>query len=212
MMAALAIGYLGLVPLWHELTSVRDVLFWLMLGGFIWVIGDLFQQYATKYVGISRGIPLSNTNQFWGLLWGIFVFGELHGSAGSTYVQVVGGSLLMMLGVGAIAFSSAAGKEQAQWQEAALRESRRYNLRKISSRLACRESRWPEKSGRHALCGIGFWWPSPPGPSCSLPRWRALASVFPLGAGTAVDHRDRDSASGVRRNTLADHSLQLNLS
>ncbi len=80
MMAALAIGYLGLAPLWHELTSARDVLFWLMLGGFIWVIGDLFQQYAAKYVGISRGIPLSNSNQLWGLLWGIFVFGELHGS------------------------------------------------------------------------------------------------------------------------------------
>jgi drug/metabolite transporter (DMT)-like permease len=128
MMSALAIGYLGLAPLWRELTSARDVLFWLMLGGFIWVIGDVFQQYAAKYVGISRGIPLSNSNQLWGLLWGIFVFGELHGSGASTYMQVVGGSLLMMLGVGAIAFSSAAGKEQAHWQEASQRESRRYNI------------------------------------------------------------------------------------
>jgi drug/metabolite transporter (DMT)-like permease len=128
MMSALAIGYLGLVPLWHELTSARDVLFWLMLGGFIWVIGDVFQQYAAKYVGISRGIPLSNSNQLWGLLWGIFVFGELRGSGASTYMQVVGGSLLMILGVGAIAFSSAAGKEQAHWQEASRRESLRYNI------------------------------------------------------------------------------------
>jgi hypothetical protein len=92
------------------------------------VIGDVFQQYAAKYVGISRGIPLSNSNQLWGLLWGILVFGELHGSGASTYLQVVGGSLLMMLGVGAIALSSAAVKEQAQWQEAARRESRRYNI------------------------------------------------------------------------------------
>ena len=106
------------------MTTARDVLFWLMLGGFIWVIGDVFQQYAAKYVGISRGIPLSNSNQLWGLLWGVFVFGELHGSGSSTYMQVVGGSLLMMLGVGAIAFSSAAGKEQAHWQEASQRESR----------------------------------------------------------------------------------------
>ena len=128
MMAGLAIGYLGLAPLWHELKAARDVLFWLMLGGFIWVIGDVFQQYAAKYVGISRGIPLSNSNQLWGLLWGIFVFGELHGSSASTYMQVIGGSLLMMSGVAAIALSSAAGKEQAQWQEAARRESRRYNL------------------------------------------------------------------------------------
>jgi drug/metabolite transporter (DMT)-like permease len=128
MMAALAIGYLGLAPLWRELNKARDVLLWLMLGGFIWVIGDVFQQYAAKYVGISRGIPLSNSNQLWGLLWGIFVFGELRGSGASTYIQVIGGSLLMMLGVGAIAFSSAAGKEQAHWQEASRRESQRYNI------------------------------------------------------------------------------------
>ena len=36
----------------------------------MWVVGDLFQQFATKYLGIGRGIPLSNTNQFWGLAWG----------------------------------------------------------------------------------------------------------------------------------------------
>src|ERR1700720_2599471 len=77
MMATLAVSYLGLAPLWRELTSARDVLFWLMLGGFVWVIGDVFQQYAAKYVGISRGIPLSNSNQLWGLLWGTLVFGEL---------------------------------------------------------------------------------------------------------------------------------------
>ncbi|HMJ22959.1 MAG TPA: GRP family sugar transporter [Terriglobales bacterium] len=128
MMAALAIGYLGLAPLWQEVTRARDVLFWLVFGGFIWVIGDVFQQYAAKYSGISRGIPLSNTNQLWGLLWGLFVFGELRGSGTATYMHVVGGSLLMMLGVGAIAFSSAAGQEQGQWKEAARRESRRYGI------------------------------------------------------------------------------------
>ena len=81
MMSALAFSYIGFAPLWHELLAARNVVFWLMLGGFIWVIGDLFQQYAAKYVGISRGIPLSNTNQLWGLLWGILVFGELHGKS-----------------------------------------------------------------------------------------------------------------------------------
>jgi hypothetical protein len=128
MMSALAISYLGFGRLWHELTSASDVLFWLMLGGFIWVIGDVFQQYAAKYVGISRGIPLSNTNQLWGLLWGIFVFGELHGSGTSTYIQVIGGSLLMMLGVAAIAFSAATGEEQMQWKAASRRECDRYSL------------------------------------------------------------------------------------
>jgi len=128
MMTALAFGYIGVSPLWNVLVQARGIIFWLMLGGFIWVIGDLFQQYAAKYVGISRGIPLSNTNQLWGLLWGIFVFGELHGKSHTTYMEVIGGSLLMMLGVGAIALSSATGKEQQHWKEAAQREGERYGV------------------------------------------------------------------------------------
>jgi len=128
MMTTLTVSYLGFAVLWRELISARAVLFWLMAGGFIWVIGDLFQQYAAKYLGISRGIPLSNSNQLWGLLWGIFVFGELHGSGASTYMQVLGGSLLMMLGVAAIAFSSATGAEQVQWAAATQRECRRYGM------------------------------------------------------------------------------------
>jgi hypothetical protein len=99
-----------------------------MLGGFIWVIGDLFQQYAAKYVGISRGVPLSNTNQLWGLVWGILVFGELHGLSSSTYAYVIGGSAMMAVGAGAIALSSASEKEHGRWQEAAEREGRRYGI------------------------------------------------------------------------------------
>src|SRR5260370_35525286 len=127
MMTVLSVRALGLGPLWQELLSASSVIFWLMRGGFVWVIGDIFQQYAAKYVGISRGIPLSNSNQLWGLLWGILVFGELQGHNSSIYLEVIGGSLLMMLGVGAIAFSSATGQEQTRWKEAALRESDRYS-------------------------------------------------------------------------------------
>jgi drug/metabolite transporter (DMT)-like permease len=153
MMAALAVSYTGLHPLWQELLRARDVLFWLMLGGFIWVIGDLFQQYAAKYVGISRGIPLSNSNQLWGLLWGIFVFGELHGRTSSLYAQVIGGSLLMMLGVGAIAFSSATGPEQLRWKQAAQREALRYALpaTDIEARLEGRSAPGEGKPRRSAL-------------------------------------------------------------
>jgi drug/metabolite transporter (DMT)-like permease len=124
----LAIGYRGATPLWHELTSARPVLFWLMLGGFVWVIGDLFQQFATKYVGISRGIPLSNTNQLWGLLWGILVFHELQGGGHAVYWQVAGGSLLMALGAVGIALSSATEREHSSWQDAAEREGQRYGI------------------------------------------------------------------------------------
>jgi glucose uptake protein GlcU len=153
MMVTLAVSYLGLVPLWHELMSTKDVLFWLMLGGFVWVIGDVFQQYAAKYAGISRGIPLSNSNQLWGLLWGILVFGELQGRGVSTYMQVVGGSLLMMLGVGAIAFSSATGKEQAQWKEAAHREGRRYGIAAdfVEARMDGRQAAGELKPSRSPL-------------------------------------------------------------
>ncbi len=142
MMSALSFGTLGAQNLFAQLSSARGVLFWLMLGGFIWVIGDLFQQYAAKYVGISRGIPLSNTNQLWGLLWGVLVFGELHGRSTTTYAQVIGGSLFMILGVAAIALSSATQKESSQWRAAALRESNRYALSQefVEARMDGRQS------------------------------------------------------------------------
>jgi drug/metabolite transporter (DMT)-like permease len=127
-MTVVALAYRGATPLWHELVGAREVLFWLMLGGFVWVIGDLFQQYATKYVGICRGIPLSNTNQLWGLLWGILVFHELRGASQTVYVQVAGGSLLMALGAVAIALSSATEREHSSWQDAARREGLRYGV------------------------------------------------------------------------------------
>lgn len=127
-MLTLALVYRGAAPLWSELVSARPVLFWLMLGGFVWVIGDLFQQYATKYVGISRGIPLSNTNQLWGLLWGVFVFHELSGATHTTYLQVGGGSVLMALGAVAIAMSSATEQEYSSWRNAAQREGERYGV------------------------------------------------------------------------------------
>ena len=128
-MIILAVSYSGgASPLWRELVMAKEVLFWLLLGGFAWVIGDVFQQYAAKYVGISRGIPLSNTNQLWGLAWGILVFGELRGRGLSLYAQVIGGSLLMAAGAGAIAFSSVTGKEHGSWHEAAHREGRRYGV------------------------------------------------------------------------------------
>jgi drug/metabolite transporter (DMT)-like permease len=153
MMSVLSVGSLGPAPLWQELQSARSVIFWLMLGGFVWVIGDIFQQYAAKYVGISRGIPLSNSNQLWGLLWGILVFGELHGRGSSIYLEVIGGSLLMMLGVGAIAFSSATGQEQTRWKAAALRESDRYGVAAdfVEARMDGRQLLGEAKPSRSAL-------------------------------------------------------------
>ena len=127
-MVILAVTYRGTIPLARELSGARSVLFWLMLGGFVWVIGDLFQQYATKYVGISRGIPLSNTNQLWGLLWGVLVFHELGGGGRVAYEQVVGGSILMASGAVAIALSSATEDEHSSWKEAAHREGKRYGV------------------------------------------------------------------------------------
>ena len=106
----------------------RPALFWLFLGGFCWVIGDLFQQYAAKYIGIGRGIPLSNTNQLWGLAWGALVFGELHGLDSAAKTLVVAGSLVMIAGATAISFAEAPESEQSSGKEAVERECTRYGL------------------------------------------------------------------------------------
>jgi drug/metabolite transporter (DMT)-like permease len=131
MMLLLALAYSGgALPLWREIVGARSVLFWLTLGGFVWVIGDIFQQYAAKYVGISRGIPLSNTNQLWGLAWGILVFGELQEHGASLHTQVIAGSLIMAVGAALIAFSSVTRGEHVRWQQAAEREGERYGIDK----------------------------------------------------------------------------------
>src|SRR3989441_7811970 len=130
MMLALALADRGgVAALAAELAGARDVLFWLLLGGFVWVVGDLFQQYAAKYVGISRGIPLSNTNQLWGLVWGLLVFGELRGGAATTYGQVIGGSPLMALRAVALALASPPGAEHPHRQEAGRRGGGPYGIR-----------------------------------------------------------------------------------
>ena len=105
-----------------SLEQAKPVLFWLFLGGFCWVLGDLFQQYAAKYIGISRGIPLSNTNQLWGLAWGVLVFGELAHMAGAAQALVIGGSLIMIAGATAISLAEAAADEQREWHAAMERE------------------------------------------------------------------------------------------
>jgi len=111
-----------------ELGRARPVLFWLFLGGFCWVIGDLFQQYAAKYIGIGRGIPLSNTNQLWGLAWGALVFGELAGQGATVQALVVSGSLIMIAGAIAISLAEAPESEQSSWRAAIDRECARYHL------------------------------------------------------------------------------------
>lgn len=108
--------------------EVHHMLFWLFLGGFVWVIGDIFQQYATKFLGIGRGIPLSNTNQLWGLAWGALVFGELaHADAGHRLL-VVAGSVVMILGALAVSTAVATEREHASTNHAVLRECYRYSL------------------------------------------------------------------------------------
>jgi len=118
----------GWRALGEAVADARPSLFWLFLGGFCWVIGDLFQQYAAKYVGIGRGIPLSNTNQLWGLAWGALVFGELAGSRAEVRLLVLIGSGIMIAGAIAIAGAAASSEEQASRSLAVARECERYGL------------------------------------------------------------------------------------
>ncbi len=126
----------GFAPLVKEMSAARPALFWLFLGGFCWVLGDLFQQYAAKYLGIGRGIPLSNTNQLWGLAWGALVFGELAGTGGASRTFVVAGSILMIVGALAISVSVVAERERASRREAMQRECNRYGLSLIELEAA----------------------------------------------------------------------------
>jgi glucose uptake protein GlcU len=108
--------------------EIKHLIFWLFLGGFVWVIGDLFQQFATKYLGIGRAIPLSNTNQLWGLAWGALVFGELAHADWSHRLLVLAGSLVMILGALAVSTAVATERENASTNNALLRECMRYGL------------------------------------------------------------------------------------
>ena len=108
--------------------AIKHMLFWLFLGGFVWVIGDLFQQFATRYLGIGRAIPLSNTNQIWGLAWGALVFGELAHADSSRKLLVVAGTVVMIAGALAVSTAIANARELASTNDAVNRECGRYGL------------------------------------------------------------------------------------
>ncbi len=151
--ALAAVYHGGFGPLATEITKAQPAFFWLFLGGFCWVLGDLFQQYAAKYIGIGRGIPLSNTNQLWGLAWGALVFGELSGLGLSAQALVVTGSLIMIAGAAAIGFAEAQGAEQLSWTKAVQRECDRYGLSfaRVESTLEGHDPLADDKPKRH-------WW------------------------------------------------------
>ena len=143
----------GMAGVVTELGRARPALFWLFLGGFCWVLGDLFQQYAAKYIGIGRGIPLSNTNQLWGLAWGALVFGELAGRGGTVQGLVVAGSVVMIAGALAISTAEASAGEQLAWKRAMQRECDRYALDpvRVAATLAGEDPLARERRGRS-------WW------------------------------------------------------
>jgi len=139
-----------------EIARARPGLFWLFLGGFCWVIGDLFQNYAVKYIGIGRGIPLSNTNQLWGLAWGALVFGE---TSGKSILPVAAGSLIMAGGAWAISSAAAPEREIDAWSKAAERERARYGFDPRRAGLTSDRTRrrWWEFAVLAAAMGVFAW-------------------------------------------------------
>lgn len=135
-----------------EVAHARGVLFWLFLGGFVWVIGDLFQQFAAKYLGIGRGIPLSNTNQLWGLAWGALVFGELATADRAHKVLVIAGSAIMILGAYTISTAVAGARENSSTNEALLRECERYGLNYNKTVMAMAGEEFGDRNERRR------WW------------------------------------------------------
>jgi drug/metabolite transporter (DMT)-like permease len=126
------------------------------MGGFCWVLGDLFQQYAAKYIGIGRGIPLSNTNQLWGLAWGALVFGELSGKGGAAQGLIIAGSIIMIVGAVAISLAEAPASEQESWRASQWREWERYQLSPEPPEAAAPGEALPAKQG-----ATRRWWDVP---------------------------------------------------
>jgi drug/metabolite transporter (DMT)-like permease len=125
-LTAIKVG--GVANLTAQLHLARPMLFWPFLGGFCWVIGDLFQNFAAKYIGIGRGIPLSNTNQLWGLAWGALVFAEFSGLSTSAKALILTGSLVMIAGAVSISMADPGASELVNWKQARDRECERYGL------------------------------------------------------------------------------------
>ncbi len=141
----------GVDGLMSELGRAKPAMFWLFLGGFCWVLGDLFQQYAAKYIGISRGIPLSNTNQLWGLAWGALVFGELSGLSSTGQTLVLAGSLVMIAGAIAISRAETPASEKAETLRAMRRECERYGLNepRVAATMLGEDPLADEQHNRH---------------------------------------------------------------
>ena len=162
-----AVNLGGVGSLVAELRRARPMLFWPFLGGFCWVIGDLFQQYAAKYIGIGRGIPLSNTNQLWGLAWGALVFGEMVGLSPSGKLLILTGSGIMIAGAVAISMADPGDSELVNWKFAMDRECGRYglNTEQVAAVVAgddphagnAHQRRWWEVLVMCAAVGIFVW-------------------------------------------------------
>ncbi len=159
--------YGGAGNLMAELHRARPMLFWPFVGGFCWVIGDLFQQYAAKYIGIGRGIPLSNTNQLWGLAWGALVFAEFDGLSPLGRTLIVAGSVIMIAGAISISTAAPPATELENWDAAMHRECDRYGLDKVSVAAVVRgddpladiphQRRWWELLIMLAAFGVFVW-------------------------------------------------------
>ena len=120
----------GIAPLKHQIMEAKSILFWVFLGGFFWVIGDLFQQFAAKYIGIGRGIPLANTNQLWGLAWAALVYQTFDHLGIGAIATIIAGCLIMIAGAALIAGAEASDEEQDRWGETIEKECKRYRLDK----------------------------------------------------------------------------------
>jgi len=171
-----AIFHGGAANLLSELHRARPMLFWPFLGGFCWVIGDLFQNFAAKYIGIGRGIPLSNTNQLWGLAWGALVFAEFSGLSISSKVLILTGSLVMIAGAVSISMANPGASELVSWKQARERECDRYGLdaEKVSAVVAGNDPLAEHPPVRH-------WWEA-------VVMIVAVGIFVWLGIGTVSQH------------------------
>lgn len=68
-----------------------------LLSGVIWNVGNLLSLMAVSFIGLSRGIPVSQSSTLVAVVWGLFYFKE--NSSYKDRLQILAGAIILLLGV-----------------------------------------------------------------------------------------------------------------
>ncbi|HEV2248866.1 MAG TPA: EamA/RhaT family transporter, partial [Terriglobia bacterium] len=70
----------GTAYIFVDLRQRAHLIFWAILAGSLWAVGNTLTVFAVRDVGLSIAFPLWNINSLVGVFWGWFFFRELQGA------------------------------------------------------------------------------------------------------------------------------------